>query len=326
MTVGYDLKDKDDVKDWVHHHVKVFKPTETDKALAILEGLPDRSGDPRFAAADPQPETKSRSQKKTSNAQVKRTTRPKSVLCKPEEIADADTIYVVADEPSVSALKDLGYATVAVDVDQDAYSIDWAQFCGKRVVFIYDSRNQSSTFIRQATAVAQNRDFAPTDEARFAVEAEPVAISAPDSNAFADDLQSPGFAVPSQSEPATPSNNWSPNPQFFSSQRPQVAASPQSDQQQLRQRFIQLASLRAEKMTVEELKMAIAVAEKHDSEITARRMLEEASAILSRIEESHPESEAAQVVGRVKQLLEAPTPALLKERGEDAAGESDAVE
>ncbi len=79
-------------------------------------------------------------------------------------------------------------------------------------------------------------------------------------------------------------------------------------------------------MTVEELKMAIAVAEKHDSEITARRMLEEASAILSRIEESHPESEAAQVVGRVKQLLEAPTPALLKERGEDAAGESDAVE
>ncbi|MEO2018212.1 MAG: hypothetical protein ABGZ53_27995 [Fuerstiella sp.] len=53
MTVGYELKNKDDIKDVIGHYVKTFEPPEIERALAMLEALPDRSDDPRFAAEAP---------------------------------------------------------------------------------------------------------------------------------------------------------------------------------------------------------------------------------------------------------------------------------
>ncbi|MEO2035301.1 MAG: phage/plasmid primase, P4 family, partial [Planctomycetaceae bacterium] len=129
---------------------KTFDPPEIEKALAILEGLPDRSDDSRFAAEAPEPETKQRSRKKTSKRTAKSTEPPKSALCTPEEIADADTIYIVQDEASVSALKDLGYAAVAVDVSVGARAIDWAVVGDRRVIFMYEGGNEAVLFIRRA--------------------------------------------------------------------------------------------------------------------------------------------------------------------------------
>ena len=70
----------------------------------------------------------------------------------------------------------------------------------------------------------------------------------------------------------------------------------------LQQEFVDLATKRAQMMTVEELQAEIEVARDALREVTARRELEEAREILSRLLQQHPDSEAA---SKARRMLDA---------------------
>lgn len=73
---------------------------------------------------------------------------------------------------------------------------------------------------------------------------------------------------------------------------------------QLQKEYVDLASKRAQLMTVEELQAEIGVAQSALTEVKARRELEEAREILSRLLREHPDSEAA---AQAKRMLDAET-------------------
>ncbi len=77
------------------------------------------------------------------------------------------------------------------------------------------------------------------------------------------------------------------------SQYPATEPVPVNEKDLLQSQYVKLAMQRAELMTVEELKTAIATSEAETNEVSARRQLEEAREILSRLLEQHPDSKAA---------------------------------
>lgn len=72
-----------------------------------------------------------------------------------------------------------------------------------------------------------------------------------------------------------------------------TAITPVDEKTQLQQRYVDLATERAQMMTLAELQTEIQAAEVATNEVAARRELEQARAILSRLLDKHPTSEAA---------------------------------
>ena len=76
---------------------------------------------------------------------------------------------------------------------------------------------------------------------------------------------------------------------------------PINEKARLQSQYVELATRRAQLMTFEELNTAITAAEAETNEVAARRQLEEARDILSRLLEKHPDSKAAR---KAREMLE----------------------
>lgn len=99
--------------------------------------------------------------------------------------------------------------------------------------------------------------------------------------------------------PAEPAPGF--DQQFYTTSEPtNFAAQPVDEKTSLKQQYVALATRRAELMTLEELKTELETAKTETNEVAARRELEEAQRILSRILEQHPDSAAAE---RAKRML-----------------------
>lgn len=97
-------------------------------------------------------------------------------------------------------------------------------------------------------------------------------------------------------EPAPLANGYS-----LRSSCPDTPQEPVNEKAQLQSEYVTLATRRAQLMTIEELRAGIQVATSDTNEIAARRQLEDARAILTRLLEEHPDSEAAR---KAREMLE----------------------
>lgn len=81
-------------------------------------------------------------------------------------------------------------------------------------------------------------------------------------------------------------------------------AVPVDEATQLRKQLVQLVSARAEIMTLQELRTAVARAEAENDRVVAQRELERAAAILHEIADKHPGTPAGKAALRAKRALD----------------------